>query len=482
MNMAFRAGFWRVALLVLCLGPGLGPTAPGGRCAAAAALTWRADRDRVDAEIEAWPLARTLQAIASATGWQIYAEPDAQRTVTARFHDLKPAEALRRLLGELNFAVLPQSGGPTKLFVYRTSVHAATHLIQAGPKSTPARKPIPNELLVTLKPGAKESIEALARRLGAKVTGRIDSLNAYRLQFEDEAAAQAARSELQGDDDIASIENNVAIAPPGRLEPLAMSSAPPLTLKPDISPAADKVIVGLIDTPVQQQGTVFKDFLMTGVSLFGDYQPPADQLTHGTAVAETLLDGVARALRENGDGGGKVALSILPVDIYGPNETTTTFDVARGIYEALNRHANIINMSLGGETDSDLVRGLIQDGVKKGVLFFAAAGNTPVTDPTYPAADPGVVAVTAGDARGNIASYANRGSFVQAIAPGVNIVHFQDQAWFGTGTSFSSPWVAGWAAGALANSGQGWEQVLSQTLARWALPASTPSSGASAKH
>src|SRR5205823_9082195 len=108
--------------------------------------------------------------IASATGWQIFVEPDTQYTVTTRFHNLKASDALRRLLGELNFALLPQASGATKLFIYRTSVHEATQLIQPPKKNrgqTGAGKAIPNELIVTLKPGSKESIEALAKRLGA---------------------------------------------------------------------------------------------------------------------------------------------------------------------------------------------------------------------------------------------------------------------------------------------------------------------------
>ena len=118
-----------------------------------------------------------------------------------------------------------------------------------------------------------------------------------------------------------------------------------------------------------------------------------------------------------------------------------------------------------------MIRSLVLEGSKKGVLFFAAAGNSPVTAPTFPAADPGVIAVTAGDAQGNLATYANRGSFVQAIAPGLNVVHFQNQAWFGTGTSFSTAWVGGWAAGAMVNSGQNASQIQNQTLARWGIPA-----------
>src|SRR6266568_2072079 len=92
-------------------------------------IFWRANQNQVDAEIESWPLPKVLEAISSSTGWKIYLEPDTQHTVTTRFHKLKPADALRRLLGELNFALLPQTNGPARLFIYRSSVHAATQLI-----------------------------------------------------------------------------------------------------------------------------------------------------------------------------------------------------------------------------------------------------------------------------------------------------------------------------------------------------------------
>src|SRR5206468_886197 len=137
---------------------------------AADSFLWGAGQNQVSADIESWPLSRLLESLASATGWQIYVEPDTQYTVTTRFQKLKPPDALRRLLGELNFALLPQTNGPTKLFIYRNSVHEATQLIQFAkkPKSDSGHNAIPNELIVRLKPGAEGSIDALAKRLGAK--------------------------------------------------------------------------------------------------------------------------------------------------------------------------------------------------------------------------------------------------------------------------------------------------------------------------
>jgi hypothetical protein len=455
-----RPGIWVLLLLLTVRAPEAG----------AGSLVWKPQDNRVDAEIDAWPLRRVLETITSATGWQVYVEPGTDHTVTAHFRQLKTADALLRLLGDLNFALLPQTNGPAQLFIYRHSVSDATQLVRVPKEfgaATRPQEPILNELLVRLGRGATRGIDALAKAHGAQVVARLDAVGAYRLRFADAAAARQARGALNDEADIASIEGNFSISPPAAFDPLPMSSQPRFSLTPDISPSADAIVVGLIDSAVQADGTGFGAFLQSAVSLYPDYQPPRDGITHGTAMAQTILDGVAQVLQEQGRDSGRVPLSIIPVDIYGANEMTNTFDVARGLYEALNRHANVINLSLGGDTDSPLVRGLIQDAVKRGVLVFAAAGNTPVTTPTYPAADPGAIAVTAGESSTSIAPFANRGAFVDAFGPGTNVVRYADRAWLGTGTSFSTGWVSGWAAGYMARSSRSPAATKGATLRRW---------------
>lgn len=436
-------------------------------------LVWRGDRKQLDAQVEGWPLAKVLATLSAETGWRVYVSPDLEFTVNARFQQLGSAEALRRLFGALNFALLPQHDGSTALFVFRGSVDEATELVRAAARETAAVAPgtaIPDELLVVLKPGARAGIDALARRFGATVVGRLDGVNAYRLKFDDATAARNGRRRMAGDPDVASLESNIAIAPPASLEPSSDVGAPALSMRPNVSPSRDGVVVGLIDSAVQSQGSRIEAFMQPGVSVFGDYQAPGGALTHGTAMAETILDGVQQALREAGRADAAVNLSLLPVDVYGTGESTNSFDVARGLYEALNRHVNVVNLSLGGDTDSPLLRGMIADAAAKGVLFVAAAGNEPVTARFYPAADPGVVSVTAANAQGGVESYANRGAWVDAIAPGSNVVRYADQAWVGNGTSFSSSWVTGWAAGTMVNGVRGPQVLQSRTLQRWGMP------------
>ncbi len=165
------------------------------------------------------------------------------------------------------------------------------------------------------------------------------------------------------------------------------------------------------------------------------------------------------------------SVKILPVDVYGNNPTTTTFDVANGIYQAISGGANIINLSLGSSGDSPYMHSIITQGAQQGVQFYAAAGNQPVTTPTYPAAYPEVVSVTASDPNGQIASYANRGSFINMIEPGDNIVPFNGQSWLVEGTSTSTAFATGTAAGLADKAGDCADQA--ESLLQSSLPSSS---------
>ncbi len=409
-------------------------------------LSWRVNENSVEADLDSWDLARLLPEIATTTGWEIYVEPETERIVSVKFKNLPQGEALHRFLGDLNFALVPQSNGPDRLFIYRTSLGQATQIVVGREPPAPAppeKKVIPNELIVTMKPGSKKTIQELARELGAKIAGKIDGLNTYRLQFEDEASAKAARELLDSNPDVGAVESNFSVSPPTRTTRVQASSTPPFPLRPKISTDASKVVVGLIDTPVQSLAAGMNEFLLPALHVAGDPGPSDGQVMHGTSMAETILQGLTLAPAEKGGS----SVRVLPVDVYGPRPETTTFDVANGIYTAINAGATVINLSMAGDGGSPLLSALIQESYKGGVLFFGAAGNQPSTSPTYPAAYPEVVAVTAGDKKGNLAPYANRGSFVDVIAPGLSLVEYNGQSYLVSGTSASTAYVSGTAAG-----------------------------------
>jgi len=113
-------------------------------------------------------------------------------------------------------------------------------------------------------------------------------------------------------------------------------------------------------------------------------------------------------------------------------------------------------MSLVGAKD-DLVHDRIIDmATRKGVVFVAAAGNGgPDAAAGYPAAYDEVIAVTAVDRKGGSYDHANRGTYIDVAAPGVQIrTALPDEATgFLSGTSFAAPFVTAVAAVAYQDSG-----------------------------
>ena len=414
--------------------------------AAAESFTWNTNRNRVSANITTGDVITVLERVAAATGWQIFLEPGTSDRVSAKFDNVPPGDALRLLLRDVNFVLLPETNASARLYVYRSSRQNATQLVRPR-EEPPASKPIPNELIVRLKPGAK--IEDLARQLGAKVVGRIDSLNAYRLQFDDAAATSSGLDQLSGNSDVASVDNNYVVERPEGPQAVPFNG-PGIQLQLKPPPDTGRIIIGLVDTEVQPLGKNLDPFLLKQVSVAGDAPVASDIPTHGTAMAETILRSLQSITK------GSTSVEILPVNVYpasgAGDPSTTTFDVANGIVLAVNGGAKVINLSLGSPSDSSFLHSVIQDVSKLNIPVFAAAGNQPVTTPYYPAAYPEVKAVTAVD-NGQLAPYANRGSFVSLGAPGTSLVPFGNLTYSVQGTSVSSAFTSGLAAGYLETRG-----------------------------
>jgi thermitase len=427
-------------------------------------LVWQADRDRVSADIRGealWPL---LEDIAHQTGWHIFVEPGASQIADVKFRDLPEGEALRKLLGNLNYALVPQTNGPQELYVFTTTMRQATQPVQAANPVVKRQRHVTNELLVKLKPGA--DIDAIAKALGAKVVGRDDKLGIYRLQFADEAAMETALASLKTNPDVAAVDYNYIFDRPSAPQQIASAPTGPVTLTLNPNSASDPCnpIVGLIDTGMQSLGSQLDPFLMKAINVTGDTTTlSATDPTHATAMAQTILRAVSQQ-------GASSSVRILPVDVYGASETASTWNVALGVQAAVNGGATVLNMSLGGTSDSVILNDIIQQALAKGVVIFAAAGNQPVSTPTYPAAIPGVNAVTALGQAGQLASYANFGSFVEMALPGASVVYLGNQAYVVQGTSPATAYASGVAAGTKGIGCLPWAQIQSAMAAKFPVP------------
>jgi hypothetical protein len=455
-------------------------------------LVWNTAAGRVDADIHGEPLWPLLEDIAHQTGWHIFVEPGSVRNASTKFKDLPPDDALRMLLGDLNFAFMPQTNGPDFLYVFTTSRENATQLVRPEKPLVKKQGHVPNELMVKLKPGA--DIDALAKSLGAKVVARDDKLGIYLLDFPDATSTAAALAALQGNNEVAAVDYNYYFDPPPVTQPIPSSSVPPgagsISLKLNAPTDGDPCspIVGMIDTGIQSQALGnLNQSMLPAISVIGNagsgasvqsIGSPVELITpkqvaspggsgvptHGTAMAETILRAVSQA------SGGSSPVRILPVDVYGTSETTTSWNVALGVQAAVDNGATVLNMSLGGSGDSSVLESVIQQALAGGVVIFAAAGNTPVSTPTYPAAYPGVNDVTALSQPGQLASYADFSPQVDMALPGASVVYVGNQTFLVQGTSPATAYATGIAAGTKGLNCPTWAQIQAAMQAKFLVP------------
>jgi len=429
-------------------------------------LVWHKAAGRVDADIHGEPLWPLLEDIAHQTGWHIFVEPGSSRNASTKFQDLPPDDALRMLLGNLNFAFVPQTNGPDFLYVFTTSRANATQPVRTEKPVVKKQQHIPNELIVKLKPGG--DIDALAKLIGAKITARYDKLGIYRLEFPDAATTDSALAKLQGNSDVAAVDCNYIFDPPP--SPQAIPNAPPsstpaLTLDPSTPNDPCSPVVGLIDTQVSSAGSESDPILLPPISVVGDL--PANNSavpTHGRAMVNTLEQALAQASN------GKTPVRILSVVVYDQSETTTTLNVALGIQAAVDNGATVLNMSLGGTTDSPILDDIINQALAKGIVIFAAAGNQPVSAPTYPAAIPGVNDVTALSQPGQLAAYANFSPQVDMALPGTSIFSYGGQTYAVQGTSPATAYATGVAAGTKGLNCPTWAQIQAAMQQKFPVP------------
>jgi len=128
----------------------------GAHAANTNSLVWHKATDHVDADIRGealWPL---LEQIAAGAEWKIFVEPGAEHQASAKFKNLPSGDALKMLLGDLNFALVPQTNAPARLYVFRTSMQNATRQVLTAKSA----RHTANELVLRVKPGT--DMDALA--------------------------------------------------------------------------------------------------------------------------------------------------------------------------------------------------------------------------------------------------------------------------------------------------------------------------------
>lgn len=191
--------------------------------------------------------------------------------------------------------------------------------------------------------------------------------------------------------------------------------------------------VGVIDTAIASHPALSSARIVTWQEGLQPHAPAA----HGTAVASLIAGEGQATIYSANIFRGSAARPFTSADV-----------IARALEWNLAQGVPTINISLAGPRNAILDR-LIRDAVASGHMIVAAAGNGgPTAPPAYPAAVPGVVAVTAVDKDLKVYRYANRGRYITVAAPGVDVIAARAPCGYAryTGTSFATPRVTAWLA------------------------------------
>lgn len=223
----------------------------------------------------------------------------------------------------------------------------------------------------------------------------------------------------------------------------------------------DGITVAVLDTGVDSTHPDLDGQVLDGTDLVGMGAGRGDRAwaRHGTAMASIIAGHGHGPDRSQGVLGIAPHARILPVRVIleegdpgrAKARDSKSGALAEGIRWAADHGADVINMSLGDDSDSahhePAEDEAVQYALAKGVVVVASAGNGGERGDhtSYPAAYPGVIAVAAVDRQGRKAPFSTRHWYATVSAPGVDVVIADpDRAYYeGWGTSAAAAFVSG---------------------------------------
>jgi type VII secretion-associated serine protease mycosin len=224
------------------------------------------------------------------------------------------------------------------------------------------------------------------------------------------------------------------------------------------------VTVAVLDTGVDATHPDLTGQVLPGKDLIGFGAARGDKTwaNHGTAMAAIIAGHGHGPGRGDGVLGLAPEAKILPVRVI-LQEKDPKRDEARskrgdalpqGIRWAVDHGADVINLSLGDDSATAAPVAAEADAIRyalgKGVVVIASAGNSgdKADRSSYPAAYPGVIAVTAVDSSGKHPDFSTHRWYAAVSAPGADIVLADPSRRYydGLGTSAACAYVSGAAA------------------------------------
>jgi thermitase len=315
----------------------------------------------------------------------------------------------------------------------------------------------PGQVVVRLAPGVAPTVIAVRYNLTNRETVLLSgNIHLYTTPSPNDDIEWLI-DQMENDSDIVWAEPNFIGRPPegdpyktwgwGGMDPAAYTNHQAYS-QVNLAPAqthyrGDGIVVAVLDTGIDRHHPALAGRWLSGSDMVADDDQPQDEGSgigwgHGTHIA-----GVITHIAPNA--------RVLPVRVLDTNGRGNTFTLAYAIEWAVQRGADVINLSLGTPYDSKVLRETVAWAQSQGTILVAAAGNDSTNAIQYPVGYEGVLGVAAVTPAGQKADFSNFGSWVELAAPGVAITSTMISAqgsgyaaW--SGTSMATAFVSGAAA------------------------------------
>jgi thermitase len=423
--------------------------------AGASAVDVRLIGEKVSFTARDAPLQEVLRGFARA-GVRVRADPGIQARVFGTPREEPVEDVLRKILEPFGYVLIwdviegPLGEYPklAEIQVFPPGRPEKAALLRATPENfevatgPDGRGPrfVPDEILIGFRAGTRrDEFERVVREIGGSVIECVKGVGVYRIRLPTGSNVPNLVEQLNRNPLVSRAEPNYVME---IIPPVCAGGAAAQDGEKREAASFARSAVAILDSGLLSLREL-DGVVASAWDAIAPDRSPDDPVGHGTQMA-LIAGGSVAPLGGEESGQTAAGVPLIAVRAFDGNGRTSSFAMMRAIEYALEKGARVINMSWGSPTSSEFLETAIERAAGAGAIVVAAAGNEPTGLLMYPAAYPGVVAVSALGDDGALWPQSNTGAFVMFAAPGTARLPVGYKGPPGTyaGTSIASAYVS----------------------------------------